>query len=73
MDKLNDIKFPDNIDSLTSNAIIRGEKYKNNKVMHRRIVATVASICLVFIIGMTSLGVSAEVKGFAGNVFKDIK
>ncbi|MBU3192215.1 DUF4179 domain-containing protein [Clostridium bowmanii] len=41
--------------------------------MHRRIIATAASICLVFIIGMTSLGVSAEVKGFAGNVFSDIK
>jgi hypothetical protein len=73
MDKLNDIKLPHNIDSLTSNAIIRGEKYKNNKVMHRRIIATAASVCLVFIIGMTSLGVSAEVKGFAGNVFNDIK
>ena len=73
MDRLNNIKLPDNIDSLTSNAIERGEKYKSNKVMHRRIVSIAASICLVFIIGMTSLGVSAEVKGFAGNVFKDIK
>jgi len=73
MDKLNDIKLPDNIDSLTANAIIRGEKYKNNKVMHRRIIATAASICLVFIIGMTSLGVSAQVNGFAGNVFNEIK
>jgi hypothetical protein len=73
MDKLDNIKLPDNIDSLTVNAIKKGEKYKQNKAAHRRILATAVSICLVLTLGMTSLGVSAEVKGFAGNVFKEIK
>ncbi|MBU5485306.1 DUF4179 domain-containing protein [Clostridium sp. MSJ-11] len=67
------IKLPDNIDLLTANAIKKGEEYKNNKAVHRRILATAASICLVFTIGITSLCVAAEAFEFGGNVFKEIK
>jgi Domain of unknown function (DUF4179) len=72
MDDLNNIKLPDNIDSLTANAISRGEKYKK-KTVYRKVLATSLSICLFLTLGMTSFGASAKVMDFAGNVFEELK
>lgn len=73
MDKLNNIKLPENIDTLTANAISRGLEYKQNKAVQKRFINTAASICLALTIGITTLGVAAETLGFGGNVFSEIK
>lgn len=73
MNSLDNIKLPDNIDVLTENAIKRGEKYKNNKMKHRKIFATAASICLVATLSIASIGVGAKSIEYAGNIFRELK
>lgn len=73
MKNIDDIKLPDNIDSLTENAIKMGEKYNKSKIQRRKKYIVAATICCVLSLGASSLGAVANEIPIVGDVFYALK